>query len=92
MAKTDEHYALPMLKASQVKVGDTVIRHNDHLGREDERLTVVEKYTSPKLHFAVKRDGIDYWTRPYASQLSAWGFDEIERNGIVIGRFCVKYW
>ena len=92
MAKSNEHYALPMLRASQIKVGDVIVRHDDHLGRPDEKLTVVEKFTSPKLHFRVNRDGNEYFTRPYADQLSGWGFDEIERNGVVIGRFLVKYW
>lgn len=83
---------LPTLKASQIKVGDKVIRENDHLNRGDHTYEVVMKQTSPKLHFRLLAVGGSIPTTKYAYELSAQGYSIIERAGVRIGTFCVRYW
>ena len=78
------------LTVAQVRVGDVLVRRNDHLGRPDARCTVREVLKDGKRRFVL--DG--HWaTRPvYGSELSAENIDEVERDGTIIGSFFVKYW
>jgi len=80
------------MTVNQIKVGDILIRQNDHLGRDDSRLKVVKKMRGVKTYFETEDVQYHSMSRQYATSLSAQGYNQIERNGVVIGTFCAKYW
>ena len=79
------------MKVSQIKVGDVLIRENDHLDRPDAKYTVIHKSTTGKVSFTLTGEG-GYTTHLYGDQLSLQNYSIIERDGVRIGTFCVRYW
>jgi len=86
---------LPTLRFSQIKVGDVLIREKDHLGRQDSKLYVVRKVTGwggpILLHVAEGSPEAPARDRT-GKELSSQNYSIIERDGVRIGTFCVRYW
>lgn len=77
------------LSPNQIKVGDVLIRREDHLGRPDDRLTVIAKETYGTTQYRLK----GYWRdKETAKSLCAKGYRIVERDNREIGTFFTRYW
>ena len=75
------------LGASNIKIGDVLVRESDHLGRYDHKVIVVGKRLNPAVY-----DLKGYWRKDEtAKSLSAQGYRIVERNGNRYP-FFVRYW
>ena len=85
------------LTTAQLKVGDVLRRTADHLGRPDDALTItaIRRTKGWPLQFSLDHTatGRSYhrnWET--AKALSAQNYRHVERNGVTVGHFFVKYW
>jgi len=89
---------LPTLKFSQIKVGDVLIREKDHLSRGDSKLYVKRKLTArddwhgPIMLYCTSSPESDITKSYTGKELSSQNYSIIERDGVRIGTFCVRYW
>ena len=73
--------------ANGVKIGDTLTRVDDHLGRPNHSVKITGKRLNPAVY-----DLEGYWRKDEtAKSLSAQGYRLIERNGQTL-TFFVRYW
>lgn len=76
------------LTTAQLKVGDVLIRENDHIGRPDDRRTIEAINTTARRTFRINGRFYTYT----GAELSAENYRIVERDGVRIGSFFVKYW